>query len=50
LQRGYRLGDRVLRPSVVRVSCGPPPAPASEVSPADETGIDQGRANPSQRS
>jgi molecular chaperone GrpE len=24
LQRGYRIGDRVLRPSVVRVSAGPP--------------------------
>jgi molecular chaperone GrpE len=25
LQKGYQLGDRVLRPSVVRVSSGPPP-------------------------
>ncbi len=27
LQRGYRLGDQVLRPTMVRVSSGPPPAP-----------------------
>ena len=26
LQKGYRMGDRVLRPSMVRVSAGPPPA------------------------
>jgi molecular chaperone GrpE len=25
MQKGYKLGDRVLRPSVVRVSSGPPP-------------------------
>ena len=25
LQKGYQLGDRVLRPTVVRVSSGPPP-------------------------
>lgn len=29
LQKGYRLGDRVLRPSMVRVSAGPLPAPDS---------------------
>ncbi len=33
LQRGYRLGDQVLRPSMVRVSSGPPPAPAAEAEP-----------------
>jgi molecular chaperone GrpE len=27
LQKGYRLGDRVVRPSAVRVSAGPPPEP-----------------------
>jgi molecular chaperone GrpE len=30
LQKGYRVGDRVLRPSMVRVSAGPPPPPESE--------------------
>lgn len=30
LQKGYRMGDRVLRPSVVRVSAGAPPDPESE--------------------
>lgn len=33
MQRGYRVGDRVLRPSVVRVSSGPAPEP----EPATET-------------
>lgn len=28
LQKGYKLGDRVLRPSVVRVSSGPLPEPS----------------------
>jgi molecular chaperone GrpE len=44
MQRGYMVGDRVLRPSVVRVSSGPPPEPepATEAatvepeSPSDE--------------
>lgn len=30
VQRGYQVGDRVLRPSVVRVSAGPPPEPEPE--------------------
>ena len=30
LQRGYKVGDRVLRPSMVRVSSGPPQEPPSE--------------------
>jgi molecular chaperone GrpE len=30
VQRGYQVGDRVLRPSVVRVSSGPPPEPEPE--------------------
>ena len=30
LQKGYRLGERVLRPSMVRVSCGLPPQPQPE--------------------
>jgi molecular chaperone GrpE len=30
MQRGYKVGGRVLRPSVVRVSAGPPPEPEPE--------------------
>lgn len=30
MQRGYRLGDRVLRPCMARVSAGPPPEPEPE--------------------
>jgi molecular chaperone GrpE len=30
LQKGYKLGERVLRPSMVRVSAGPPPKPEPE--------------------
>jgi molecular chaperone GrpE len=30
LQKGYKLGERVLRPSMVRVSCGLPPQPEPE--------------------
>jgi molecular chaperone GrpE len=30
MQRGYRMGDRVLRPSMVRVSSGPLPEPVEE--------------------
>jgi molecular chaperone GrpE len=40
LQRGYKVGERVLRPSVVRVSSGPPPPPEAEpeaeAEPAEE--------------
>lgn len=44
LQKGYKMGDRLLRPSMVRVSAGPPPRPeagvkaepAEEEAPADE--------------
>ena len=32
LQRGYRMGDRVLRPAMVRVSSGPPPATNPETT------------------
>jgi molecular chaperone GrpE len=32
LQTGYRMGDRVLRPSMVRVSSGPPPETATQVT------------------
>jgi molecular chaperone GrpE len=39
MQKGYRLGDRVLRPSVVRVSSGPQPEPEpdSETEETSET-------------
>jgi len=39
MQKGYRVGDRVLRPSVVRVSSGPPPEPEpdSEIEEISET-------------
>jgi molecular chaperone GrpE len=30
LQKGYRLGERILRPAMVRVSSGPPPAAQAE--------------------
>jgi molecular chaperone GrpE len=36
VQRGYQVGDRVLRPSVVRVSSGPPPEPEPEAEPTEE--------------
>jgi molecular chaperone GrpE len=44
LQKGYTLGDRVLRPSVVRVSSGPPPEPELEKgeTPADEEKVVEG--------
>lgn len=38
MQKGYRLGDRVLRPSVVRVSSGPPePEPEGETEETNQT-------------
>jgi molecular chaperone GrpE len=41
MQRGYRVGDRVLRPSVVRVSSGPPPEPEPDVEAKEqENGAD----------
>ena len=36
VQRGYRLGDRVLRPALVRVSSGPKPTPDAEAAPPDD--------------
>ena len=35
IQRGYTLGDRVLRPSAVRVSAGPLPEPEPETGTPD---------------
>jgi molecular chaperone GrpE len=40
LQKGYKMGDRVLRASVVRVSSGPPPEP----EPTGPEGEDQASA------
>ncbi|MFC2038033.1 nucleotide exchange factor GrpE [Chloroflexota bacterium] len=50
LQRGYKMGDRVLRASVVRVSSGPPPEPeptgpegedeAETGAPAEDAALD----------
>lgn len=37
MQRGYSIGDRVLRPCMVRVSAGPPPEP----EPAEEPGPEE---------
>jgi molecular chaperone GrpE len=39
MQRGYSMGDRVLRPCMVRVSAGPPPEPepAEVPSPEEQT-------------
>lgn len=36
MQKGYRMGDRVLRPNVVRVSSGPAPESEPEVEPSGE--------------
>ena len=36
VQKGYKMGDRVLRPSTVRVSSGPLPEPEPEAEPAEE--------------
>lgn len=36
VQKGYVVGDRVLRPSVVRVSAGPPSEPEPEPEPEAE--------------
>lgn len=36
VQKGYRMGDRVLRPNIVRVSSGPLPEPEPEAEPAGE--------------
>jgi molecular chaperone GrpE len=38
LQKGYRLDERVLRPSMVRVSAGPPPSPETEPEAEQEEG------------
>ncbi|MFN8475771.1 MAG: nucleotide exchange factor GrpE [Anaerolineae bacterium] len=40
LQRGYRLGDRVLRPAMVKVSSGPGPASQSGGAASPEEGTE----------
>ena len=37
VQKGYMMGDRVLRPSTVRVSSGPPPEPEPEAESTAES-------------
>lgn len=44
LQKGYKMGDRVLRPSMVRVSAGPPPPPEAEAEEAEEIPEDEVQA------
>jgi molecular chaperone GrpE len=40
MQRGYTMGDRVLRPSMVRVSAGPPPDAETESGvPVEDDGL-----------
>jgi molecular chaperone GrpE len=39
LQKGYKISERVLRHSMVRVSCGPPPDSEAEPEPLDEKGL-----------
>lgn len=39
MQRGYSMGDRVLRPCMVRVSAGPPVEPEPEEEPSPEEQI-----------
>jgi molecular chaperone GrpE len=36
IQKGYRVGDRVLRPGVVRVSSGPPPETEPDVEAKEQ--------------
>lgn len=50
VQRGYTLGDRVLRPALVRVAKGPPPPPpaeedVSEAFEADGPRVDEATTN-----
>jgi molecular chaperone GrpE len=39
LQRGYKISERVLRPSMVRVSSGTPPDSEAEPEPSGERGL-----------
>lgn len=44
VQTGYKLGDRVLRPSVVRVSAGPVPAPEDGQATTENEATDKEQA------
>jgi molecular chaperone GrpE len=46
LQKGYRLDERVLRPSMVRVSAGPPPTPETEPEAEQEEGESPAEGEP----
>lgn len=37
-RKGFRIGDRLLRPSMVKVSAGPGPAKPRQDAPSDEAG------------
>ena len=53
MQKGYSMGDRVLRPSMVRVSSGPPPKPEPEEEPGQgeqEPGAEEGTESVEQES
>jgi molecular chaperone GrpE len=57
LQKGYQMGDRVLRPSLVRVSAGPPPQPdsagtaeAQSTPPAADQVAEEGAGHPDEQS
>ncbi|KAI4363936.1 hypothetical protein MLD38_020093 [Melastoma candidum] len=40
-RKGFKLGDRLLRPSMVKVSAGPGPAKKESDEPAQETDSDK---------
>jgi molecular chaperone GrpE len=53
MQKGYSMGDRVLRPSMVRVSSGPPPEPEPEEEPdlgEQDSGAEEGTESAEQES
>ena len=53
VQTGYSMGDRVLRPSMVRVSSGPPPEPEPEEEPdleEQDSGAEEGTDSAEQES
>jgi molecular chaperone GrpE len=53
MQKGYSIGDRVLRPSMVRVSSGPPPKPEPEEEPGQagqDPGAEEGTGSAEQES
>ncbi len=53
MQKGYSMGERVLRPSMVRVSSGPPPEPEPDEEPGPEeegSGMEEGTEHVEQES